>query len=122
MKTVIRFICAISAAIAVFFVLSLVCGVIIKITPVPESLGFWILICVLSLVCFAAGLYAASITGNAGLVTGLAIAVTVVFVIYVIVSFVFCHGINISGILRIPYIIPLLSGAAGGIVGTNIKK
>ena len=122
MKIIIRFIYTAAAAVAAFFLLSLVCCLIISCTSLPEKYGYWILIISLGIVCFAAGIFAACITEKTGVLTGTAIAVSIVIAVYIIVSIVFCRDIDVSGILQIPYIIPMLSGSAGGIVGANIKK
>lgn len=111
-----------AAASAMFFLLSLAGGIMIRFTPMPENWGYSYLIAALSVSCFVCCIYVLSHIGKAGLVAGAGIsAVVIAFVIFA-VYMIFDKGAETEQILRITYLIPVVSGMVGGIIGTNIKK
>ena len=105
-----------------FFLFSLGGGLLIKLSPISEDFGYVYLITALSLVCFVCSIYISSNTGKAGLISGAGISAVVVLIVFLSVSTIFGTGIKMTKILRLEYLIPVLSGMVGGIIGANIKK
>ena len=117
-----RFLKAVLLGIAVFFVISLAGGVLLKLTPMPEEWGYGYLIFAFSATCFITAFYMCAASDKGGLLIGLVTSVFMIIIIFLIVSVLFGAGIEITSILRIWYVIPVLMGTIGGIIGVNIKK
>ena len=122
MNNLVKWMVVLIASAAAFFVLSLAGGLVIKFTPMPEKWGFALIVFFMSLVCFTAGIYAGYLSGKAGILTGTATATAAMLIIYLAACQMFSAGINLTGLLKLPYVIPVISGTVGGIIGSNIKK
>lgn len=105
-----------------FFLLSAVGGILLKVTPFPESWGFGYLVFCLAVICFPAGIYMSSVLGKGGLLSGAAVSCALVVVVFLITSVGLTGTVDFKSLLRLPYLIPLLTGAFGGIMGVNVKK
>lgn len=113
---------AVPAGLLIFFLLSLMGGVLLKISPMPESWGYGYMIVVFTIICFITSFYMGMGMEKAGLITGILTSVFMILLIYLLISVCFQAGIEINSLLRISYLIPLCVGTLGGIIGVNVNK
>lgn len=106
----------------VFFLLSLAGGVLLKISPMPESWGYGYIVAVFSLTCFITSFYMGLGMEKAGLLTGIVTSAFMIIIIFLLISVCFNTGKEISSLFRIAYLIPLFIGTLGGIIGVNVNK
>lgn len=109
-------------ALLIFFLLSLVGGVLLKISPMPERWGYGYMIAVFTLISFMTSFYMGLGMKKAGLITGTVTSAFMILLIVLLVSACFGTGVNVNSLLRIWYLIPLCTGTLGGIIGVNVNK
>jgi len=108
-------------SIIIFVLMSLLAGLLLTTTGLPERYTGFYLIIALSVSCAFMGLYAGNLLEKKGLFSGVAFSVILTGVILTIVSL--CFGDFISaGALSFHYMIPLSFGGIFGIVGTNLAR
>lgn len=110
------------AGLLFFFLLSLAGGVLLKISPMPESWGYGYMIAVFAIICFITSFYMGLGMEKAGLLTGIVTSAFMILIIFLLVSVCFKSGTDIHSLFRISYLIPLLVGTLGGIIGVNVNK
>lgn len=113
---------AVITGITGFFILSLIGGIMLKITPMPEDWGFGYLIFCISLIAMAEGAYMAAGTEKGGLISGILTALVLIILIFSWASLLFSGTADFASLMQWQYVIPLLAGAVGGIIGINVKK
>lgn len=117
-----RSVTAAITGVIVFFILSLIGGMLLKMTPMPESWGFGYIIFIMSLICILEGLYMTAGAEKAGLALGILTGAVIIILIFTVVSLIFSGTLDMISMFRWQYLIPLFCGGAGGIMGVNIKK
>ena len=108
-------------AVCIFAVLTLVLAALVRFTGFHEEWSLWGLVVVLSIAALLLGIMEGSIVGKRGLLVGLVSAAALALIILLIVRGVFA-GMSEEFSFRVWYLIPVLAGAVGGILGTNSRK
>ncbi len=105
-----------------FFVITVIGAVILRFTPVTENTGYAIIIAALAAACFLTSFYIGTVCERGGMILGITVSFVTVVLIFLIVSCIFVKSVNMASLMRIWYLIPVVSGALGGIIGVNVKK
>lgn len=108
-------------SIAIFIVITILIGILLKFTSMPERLSDIYLIIALSLSCAFMGLYSGNLFGQRGLIAGLFFSTILLGVILIITALSYQAPIS-SEMFSLTHLIPLVCGACSGIVGTNMKN
>lgn len=108
-------------SVSLFIALSFLLAVMINYTGFRESWTFAGLVCILSVASVVIGIMEGSIIGKKGLMVGAAAAALLVLIILLAVGGVFAGAFGMDS-FSVYYMIPVLSGAAGGIVGANLSR
>lgn len=121
MEQVMRIVKGYFISLAAFALLTGLGAVIMKLTPFPQGWGFFYIVAAMMIACFFMGLYISSYYQRAGLLVGLCCGLGLIISILAAVSACFLAGFSLS-LLKPSYLLPLGAGAAGGIIGANMKK
>lgn len=105
-----------------FAILTLFGALIIRYTPLAESYGYAIIIGSCSIVCFFAGIFVCSSCDRRGLLNGISVSAVIILLIFLICSILFSDSIKFVSILSVWYLIPIIFGGLGGVLGVNMKK
>ena len=108
-------------SVVIFIILTLLYAGVIKWTPLPESWSFEGLIVMLSIATMIFGFMEGVLIGKKGIITGVLTSVVFLLITLITAKIVFDGSVNIN-ILKTQYIVPLISGIIGAIVGTNKIK
>jgi putative membrane protein (TIGR04086 family) len=109
------------ASIAIFVLLTLLYAGIIKWTPLPESWSFEGLIVIMSVATLTFGFMEGVLIGKKGIIVGILSSFIFLLITLTIAKIAFSGSINVN-IMKTQYIVPLISGTIGAIVGTNKIK
>lgn len=110
------FIAFIIFLLATFFITGL-----IKFTSVSEAYSFYYLLAALSVATLFLGVFSGNLIGRNGLIC--AAGFSLIFVFLVVFGACCAYFEQISkDTFDLRYIIPVLIGAVGGIIGVNVKK
>ena len=108
-------------ALILFAILIGVIGALIRFSPLPER---WMLYYVLGSLCIAClflGLIAGNLMKRRGILFGALYAI--IFLLIILLISVFITGTNTeNGIFQIRYLLCLLFGGIGGMVGVNLRN
>lgn len=109
---------AFAFSLMIFMILTLILALLIQFTSFQEEWAVYGLAACLSIACLILGVSEGIVTGRKGIITGAAAAAVFILIIRFAVCAVFS---SMSGItdMSLLYIIPLLTGAAGGVMGSN---
>lgn len=106
--------------LVLFVILTLIVGLLIKITPMPEGWSRYYLIGILSIACAFIGFYSGCLMKKRGLLYGALYAAVFILVVLIIYMAVFATGITFNaGLLK--YLICALFGSVGGMFGVNMR-
>lgn len=108
-------------SVSLFIALSFLLAVMINFTGFRENWTFAGLVCILSAASLVIGIMEGNIIGKKGLLVGAAAAALLVLIILLAVGGVFAGAFGMDS-FSIFYAIPVLAGAAGGIVGANLSR
>lgn len=108
-------------SVVIFIILTLLYAGVIKWTPLPESWSFEGLIAMMSIATLIFGFMEGVLIGKKGIVTGVLASTIFLLITLTIAKIAFDGSVNIN-ILKTQYIVPLISGVIGAIVGTNKIK
>lgn len=112
---------AYTVSLCLFALLTFVLAAVINYTGFRESWTFAGLVAALSVTAFCIGAMEGNIIGKKGLLVGTASSVVLILIILLVVGGIFTDSFDMSG-LNIFYIIPIVIGAVGGVVGANLNK
>ena len=104
-----------------FAILTVCITLLLMFTPFREGWTYISLIVVLSIICLFIGVLEGRLVGKKGLIVGILTSAAFIFMIYCIVNTVFNDGSSLNKD-DIFLVITIISGAIGGIVGTNTEK
>lgn len=107
--------------ICVFILLTLLLAVLLRFTAFDEDWSFIGLVVVLSVTTLLLGIMEGNVIGKRGLLAGIVSAAVFLAIILLAVGSVFA-GTPGKESIHVSYLIPLLSGAVGGILGANSRK
>ncbi len=108
-------------AFILFILLTLIVSVVIKLTPAPEGWAVYYMVGVLSLSCLFLGVYAGNYIKKKGFLYGALYSVIFLLILAAIYMLAFSTGIE-TGMGLLKYVIPILFGSVGGMVGVNLKE
>ena len=108
-------------SVCIFMILSFLFAPIIFLTNLSESNGIFYVIAILCVSSFAYGFYSGKKIGQKGLIVGAISAFIFLLVVLFSVFIAFFKEPNIDFLSPI-YVLPILLGGIGGIVGVNVKK
>lgn len=108
-------------AICLFVLLTLVLAALLRFTSFDEDWTQAGLAAALSVVTLLLGILEGNIAGKRGLLVGIVSAAVFLIIVFLAVGGIFTGSAEGLG-LRASYLIPLISGAVGGVLGTNSRK
>ena len=107
-------------SIVLFFVLTLLASLLIKMTPIPEAWSTYYLLIALSITCIFLGIYAGCFMKKRGFLYGALYSIVLILIIIIFNLIVFNTGIQ-NGIGLLRYLICVLFGSVGGMIGVNMR-
>jgi putative membrane protein (TIGR04086 family) len=105
----------------IFVVMSLVFGVLLATTEIPERYAGFYLIMALSTACAFMGLYTGNLFAKNGLFSGIVFSAVLSGFILSVAALCFSASISTS-VLSFQHLIQLAFGGIFGIIGTNLKN
>ncbi len=104
-----------------FIVLTMILAALIYFTGFKESWSFIGLVTVLSLTSLLTGMMEGNVIGKRGILVGIASSFVLMLIILLAAGGVFADTFGIND-LSLFYVIPLIAGCIGGVMGTNLNK
>lgn len=120
MGTTLKLIKGLLISIGIFLILTMLTGILLKFTAMPEQFSNICMMASLAVACTFMGLYGGNLVGRRGLCFGLLLSVLLLIVILAAASLCFQVPISIQTLSPL-YLVPLAFGMLGGIAGANIK-
>lgn len=108
-------------AIILFILLTLLISVAVKLTPAPEGWSLYYMIGVLCITCLFLGTYMGNSIKKKGFVYGALYSIIFLLVLSAFYMLAFSTGIEMDAGL-IKYLIPVLFGSVGGMIGVNVRN
>ncbi|MDD3169303.1 MAG: TIGR04086 family membrane protein [Eubacteriales bacterium] len=108
-------------ALILFILLTLLISVLVKFTPAPEGWALYYMIGVLCISCLFLGLYVGNYIKKKGFVYGALYSIIFLLILSAIYMLAFNNGIEM-GMGLIKYLIPILFGSVGGMIGVNLRN
>lgn len=121
METVVKNLKGFLYAFILFALLTLLMSVAIKLTPAPEGWSLYYMIGVLCISCLFLGTYIGNHIKKKGFVYGALYSVIFLLVLSAFYMLAFSTGIDM-GLGLIKYLIPVLFGSVGGMIGVNLRN
>lgn len=112
---------AYAIALGLFLVLSFVLAALLNFTGFKESWTFGGLIVALTAAALLLGILEAKVIGKKGLFVGLASALLFLLMILFSAGGIFMDSFGLQSFKAL-YIVPILAGGGGGILGANSSK
>lgn len=107
-------------AIIIYFILTLVAGVLIKLTPIPEAWSIYYVMIALCIACTFLGIYAGCCTKKRGFLYGALYSIVLILIIIIFNMMAFSTGIE-TDISILKYFVCVLFGSIGGMIGVNMR-
>lgn len=108
-------------ALILFILLTLLISVLVKFTPAPEGWSLYYMIGVLCITCLFLGAYAGNYTKKKGFVYGALYSIIFILILSAFYMLAFNTGIDM-GVGLLKYLIPILLGSVGGMIGVNMRN
>lgn len=108
-------------AFFLFFLFTVLFTLLVKFTAVPESHSALYMLIGLSLSTIFLGLYMGNLIGKHGLMVALGFSLLYTFLVIFAIICAYSKPITMQS-FDIKYILPVLTGGIGGIVGVNLRK
>lgn len=108
-------------AFIIFFILTAVITLFIKLTSLPESISFYYLIAAMCVAALFLGIFSGKLIGKNGLLSAIGLSIIFVFLIVFIINCSYIQELSLDS-FNILYMIPVAIGGIGGIIGVNVKK
>lgn len=121
METVVKNLKGFLYAFILFALLTLLMSVVIKLTPAPEGWSLYYMIGVLCISCLFLGTYIGNYVKKKGFVYGALYSIIFLLVLSAFYMLAFSTGIDM-GLGLIKYLIPVLFGSVGGMIGVNLNN
>ncbi|HWQ77388.1 MAG TPA: TIGR04086 family membrane protein [Anaerovoracaceae bacterium] len=107
-------------AFILFILLTLLVSAAVKLTPAPEGWAIYYMIGALSFSCLFLGMYTGNYIKKKGFVYGALYSAIFLLILMAFYMLAFTTGIEVgTGLVK--YVIPILSGSIGGMIGVNLK-
>lgn len=121
MNYILKFVKGYLMSFSIFLLLSFLLAVCIKFTSMPESIAAYALIGIISVSTLFLGIFSGKIIGKNGLLWALITSGIFVFLIIFGTNCAYFKELSL-GNFNIQYLIPVIIGGIGGIIGVNVKK
>jgi len=108
-------------AFILFVLLTLLISVIVKFTPAPEGWSLYYMIGALCIVCLFLGIYIGNFIKKRGFVYGALYSIIFLLILSAFFMLAFSTGVAMGAGL-IKYVIPILFGSVGGMIGVNLRN
>lgn len=108
-------------ALITFIVLTLLISVIVSFTPVPEGWALYYMVGVLCFSCLFLGIYFGNHFKKKGILYGALYSVIFLLILSAFYMLAFSTGIE-PGFGLLKYLVPILFGSLGGMVGVNLRN
>jgi len=107
-------------AIILFVLLTLLVSLLVRFTPAPEGWSLYYMIGVLCISCLFLGVYTGNHFKKKGFVYGALYSVIFMLILSAFYMLAFSTGIDVgAGLFK--YLIPVLFGSVGGMIGVNMR-
>ena len=107
-------------SIVIFAILIIVCGLLIRFTPLPERWTAYYVLIALCISCFLLGTFVGNIMERKGILYGALFSILLIIVVVVIGGLI--SGIFSShGLFQIRFLSSIVCGIIGGMIGVNIR-
>jgi len=108
-------------ALILFVLLTLLISVLVKFTPAPEGWSLYYMIGVLCISCLFLGLYMGNYIKKKGFLYGALHSIIFLLLLSAFYMLAFNTGIEMGmGLMK--YLIPILFGSVGGMIGVNLRN
>ena len=107
--------------IFLFLILSILLAALIAFTGFKEEWIFTALVVILSMVSMGIGVLEGNIFAKRGILIGMAAAILLILIIICAIGGVFAESFSKDSFTPF-YIIPVIAGGIGGIIGANLNK
>ena len=121
METVLKNLKGFFFAFILFILLTLIVSAAVKFTPAPEGWSLYYMIGVLCFTCLFLGLYTGNFIKKKGFVYGAFYSIIYLLILSAFYMLAFSTGIEIGPAL-VKYLIPVIFGSVGGMIGVNLKN
>lgn len=108
-------------AFILFILLTLLVSAAVKFTPAPEGWSLYYMIGVLCVACLFLGAYSGNRIKRKGIVFGALYSIIFLLILSAFYMLAFSSGIEM-GFGLIKYLIPVLFGSVGGMIGVNMRS
>ncbi len=108
-------------AFILFILLTLLISVVVKLTPAPEGWALYYMVGILSITCLFLGIFIGNDMKKRGFVYGALYSVIFLLILSAFYMLAFSTGID-AGAGLIKYLIPVLFGSVGGMIGVNLRS
>ena len=108
-------------AFILFILLTLLISVIVKLTPAPEGWSIYYMVGVLSMTCLFLGIYSGNRIKKRGFVYGALYSIIFLLILSAFYMLAFSTGIEM-GVGMLKYLVPILFGCVGGMIGVNMRN
>lgn len=108
-------------AVCVFLLLTIIQAALLQLTSYKEAWSFYGLIAAFSVSTLLLGIMEGGLIGKRGLPVGILSAALFIFLVLLAAGGFFGTGISMEK-PDVMYLIPILTGAVGGILGANSSK
>ncbi|MFV0517592.1 MAG: TIGR04086 family membrane protein [Aminipila sp.] len=105
----------------IFLLLTILLAFFIKMTSLPEGMSFYYLIASICIATFFLGIFSGKLIGRNGLISAIIISAIFVFLIIFSANCIFFRELSLDSFNPL-YLIPVIIGGIGGIIGVNVKK
>lgn len=107
-------------AFILFILLTLLVSAAVMLTPAPEGWSIYYMVGVLSLSCLFLGMYSGNHIKKKGFIYGALYSAIFMLILTAFYMLAFSTGVQMgAGLMR--YLVPVLSGSIGGMIGVNMK-
>ncbi len=108
-------------ALILFVLLTLLLSVMIKLTPAPEGWSLYYMIAALCVTCLFLGIYSGNLIKRKGFLYGALYSIIYLLVLSAFYMLAFSTGMEMgAGLMK--YLIPILFGSVGGMIGVNLRN
>ncbi len=108
-------------AFIIFLILTVAITMFIKFTSMPESFSIYYLIVAMCIATLFLGIFSGKLIGKRGLMSAIGFSAIFVFLIIFGINCTYFQDLTLDS-FNIQYMIPVIVGGIGGIIGVNAKK
>lgn len=121
METILKNLKGFLYAFILFFLLTLLLSVMIKLTPAPEGWSLYYMIGALCITCLFLGIYSGNHIKKKGFIYGALYSIIYLLILSAFYMLAFSTGMEMgTGLIK--YLIPILFGSVGGMIGVNMRS